>query len=90
MARTVFCRKLKQELPGLDQPPFPGPKGEDIFANISRESWQQWLDHQTMLINEKRLNLMDLGARTYLNEQRERFLSGEAYDKAEGYIPPNE
>lgn len=90
MARTVFCRKLKQELPGLDQPPFPGPKGEDIFANISREAWQQWLDHQTMLINEKRLNLMDLGARTYLNEQRERFLSGEAYDKAEGYIPPNE
>ena len=90
MARTVFCRKLKQELPGLDQPPSPGPKGEDIFANISREAWQQWLDHQTMLINEKRLNLMDLGARTYLNEQRERFLSGEAYDKAEGYIPPNE
>ena len=90
MARTVFCRKLKQELPGIDQPPFPGPKGEDIFANISREAWQQWLDHQTMLINEKRLNLMDLGARTYLNEQRERFLSGEAYDKAEGYIPPNE
>ena len=90
MARTVFCRKLKQELPGLDQPPFPGPKGEDIFANISREAWQQWLDHQTMLINEKRLNLMDLGARTYLNEQRERFLSGEAYDKAEGYMPPNE
>ncbi|HLS99200.1 MAG: oxidative damage protection protein [Porticoccaceae bacterium] len=89
MARTVFCRKLKQELPGLDQPPFPGPKGEDIFANISRDAWQQWLDHQTMLINEKRLNLMDLGTRTYLNEQRERFLSGEAYDKAEGYIPPD-
>ncbi|HEY8386499.1 MAG TPA: oxidative damage protection protein [Porticoccaceae bacterium] len=90
MARTVFCRKLKQELPGLDQPPFPGPAGEDIFNNISREAWQQWLDHQTMLINEKRLNMMDLTARTYLNEQRERFLSGESYDQAEGYIPPSE
>lgn len=90
MARTVNCRKLKQELPGLDQPPFPGPKGEDIFNNISKEAWQQWIDHQTMLINEKRLNMMDLTARTYLNEQRERFLSGEAYDQAEGYIPPSE
>ncbi|MCK9468788.1 MAG: oxidative damage protection protein [Porticoccaceae bacterium] len=89
MARTVFCRKLKQDLPGLDQPPFPGPAGEDIFNNISREAWQQWLNHQTMLINEKRLNMMDLTARTYLNEQRERFLSGESYDQAEGYVPPS-
>jgi len=85
MARSVYCRKLKQELPGLDQPPFPGPKGEDIFNHISKQAWQQWIDHQTMLINEKRLN-----ARTYLNEQREKFLSGEAYDQAEGYIPPSE
>ncbi|MFA5493483.1 MAG: oxidative damage protection protein [Porticoccaceae bacterium] len=88
MARTVFCRKLKQELPGLDQPPFPGAKGEDIFNHISHQAWQAWLDHQTMLINEKRLNMMDLTARTYLNEQRERFLSGEEYDQAEGYTPP--
>lgn len=89
MARTVLCRKLKQELPGLDQPPFPGAKGEDIFNHISRQAWQEWLDHQTMLINEKRLNMMDLTARTYLNEQRERFLSGEEYDQAEGYTPPS-
>lgn len=90
MPRTVFCRKLKQELPGLDQPPFPGPKGQDIYDNISRQAWQEWLDHQTMLINEKRLNMMDLTARTYLNEQRERFLSGESYDRAEGFVPPSE
>ena len=90
MARTVFCRKLKQDLPGLDQPPFPGPAGEDIFNNISRQAWQEWLDHQTMLINEKRLNMMDLTARTYLGEQRKRFLSGESYDQAEGYVPPSE
>ena len=36
MARMVLCRKLKQELPGLDTPPFPGPKGEEIFNNISK------------------------------------------------------
>jgi Fe-S cluster biosynthesis and repair protein YggX len=90
MTRTVFCRKLQEELPGLAQPPFPGPKGEDIFTNISQKAWNSWLDHQTMLINEKRLNMMDMAARTYLGEQREKFLSGDAYDAAEGYVPPKE
>lgn len=88
MSRTVFCRKYQRELEGLEQPPLPGPKGQDIFDNISRQAWQEWLAHQTMLINEKHLNLMDMGARTYLNEQMDKFLSGEDYDKAEGYVPP--
>ncbi len=88
MARMVYCRKYKQELEGLSQPPFPGPKGQDVFENISQQAWEEWLAHQTMLINEKHLNMMDMGSRTYLSEQMTRFLSGEAYDEAEGYVPP--
>lgn len=88
MSRTVFCRKYRQELDGLDNPPFPGPKGQDIYANVSRKAWQEWLAQQTMLINEKRLNLTDMTARTYLNEQRDKFLAGEESDRAEGYVPP--
>lgn len=88
MASMVYCRKYKQELEGLQQPPFPGPKGQDIFENISKQAWEEWLAHQTMLINEKHLNMMDMGSRTYLSEQMTRFLSGEAYDEAEGYVPP--
>jgi Fe-S cluster biosynthesis and repair protein YggX len=90
MARTVFCRKLNQELPGLDLPPFPGPKGEEIFNNISKQAWGEWMQHQTTLINEMRLNMMDLTARTYLAEQREKFFAGEQVDQAEGYVPPSE
>ena len=90
MARTVFCRKLKQELPGLDLPPFPGPKGEEVFNNISKQAWGEWMQHQTTLINEMRLNMMDLTARTYLSEQREKFFSGEQVDQAAGYVPPSE
>lgn len=90
MARTVFCRKLNQELPGLDLPPFPGPKGEEIFNNISKQAWGEWMQHQTTLINEMRLNMMDLTARTYLAEQREKFFAGERVDQAEGYVPPSE
>ncbi|MGB0669796.1 MAG: oxidative damage protection protein [Porticoccaceae bacterium] len=90
MVRTVFCRKLKQELPGLDTAPFPGPKGEEIFNTISKQAWADWMTHQTTLINEMRLNMMDLTARTYLAEQREKFFAGEEVDQAEGYVPPTE
>jgi Fe-S cluster biosynthesis and repair protein YggX len=90
MARMVYCRKLKQELPGLDMPPFPGPQGQEIFDNISKQAWAEWMTHQTTLINEMRLNMMDLTARTYLSEQREKFFAGEDVDQAEGYVPPAE
>ena len=90
MVRTVFCRKLKQELPGLDTAPFPGPKGEEIYNHISKQAWADWMTHQTTLINEMRLNMMDLTARTYLSEQREKFFNGEDVDQAEGYVPPTE
>jgi len=90
MARTVLCRKLKQELEGLVNPPFPGPKGLDIFENVSQQAWGEWLSHQTMLINEKHLNMMDKESRNYLAGQRDKYLSGEEFDVAEGYVPPTE
>ncbi|MFW2422489.1 MAG: oxidative damage protection protein [Porticoccaceae bacterium] len=90
MARTVMCKKLKRELPALDQPPFPGPKGEEVFNHVSKEAWQLWMAHQTTLINEMRLNMMDMTARTYLAEQRDKFFSGEEVDQAEGYVAPSE
>ncbi len=89
MTRTVFCKKYQQELEGLATQPFPGPKGEEIFQTVSRKAWEDWTEHQTRLINEKHLNMMDLQARKYLTEQRDKFFSGEAFDKAEGYVPEN-
>ena len=89
MARMVLCKKLKKELPGLDMPPFPGPKGEEIFNTVSKQAWQESMEHQTTLINEMRLNMMDLTARHYLAEQREKFFDGEDVDQAEGYVPPS-
>ena len=87
MARTVHCRKFGEELEGLDAPPFPGAKGQEVFETVSRRAWEAWLAQQTRLINEKHLNMMEPEARKYLAEQRERFLSGEAADDAEGYVP---
>ncbi|HSG89823.1 MAG TPA: oxidative damage protection protein [Pseudomonadales bacterium] len=88
MTRKVQCRKYGEELEGLEAPPFPGPKGQDIFETVSKRAWDDWLTVQTRLINEKHLNMMEPAARKYLAEQRDRFLAGEAADDAEGYVPP--
>jgi len=72
----------------IQRPPVPGPVGADLFENISQDAWQAWLQHQTMLINEKHLNMMDMEARKYLAEQRDKYFSGEEYDQADGYVPP--
>ncbi len=90
MTRTVFCRKYQQELEGLDAPPYPGPKGQDIFESVSRRAWQEWQAHQTMLINERRLNMMDADARKFLQQEMDKFLSGEEYARADGYVPPKD
>jgi len=89
MSNTVFCRKHQKDLPALAAAPFPGPAGQDILENVSAQAWQEWLEHQTRLINEKHLNMMNKGDRQYLNEQRGKFLEGGDFDHAEGYVPEN-
>ena len=89
MSRTVNCRKYKKELPALTSAPFPGAAGEDILNNVSQQAWAEWTEHQTRLINEKHLNMIDLKDRKYLTDQRSKFLGGEDFDQADGYVPEN-
>ena len=89
MARTVQCVYLKAEAEGLDFQPYPGELGKRIFDNVSKGAWQAWLKHQTMLVNENRLNLADQRARQYLARQMERFFFGEGADQPTGYVPPS-
>lgn len=88
MSRTVFCKKYQKELKGLDFPPMPGPAGEDIYQHVSAQAWKEWQTHQTMLINEKHLNMMDPNARKFLQEQMQKFFENEDFEQAEGYVPP--
>lgn len=90
MPRTVFCKKYQQEMDGLDAPPYPGPKGQALFETVSKQAWMDWQAQQTMLINEKHLSLVDPESRKYLQQEMDKFFSGEDYDKAEGYVPPDE
>ena len=84
----VNCVKLGREAEGLERPTYPGELGKRIFDNVSKEAWQAWLRHQTMLVNENRLNLADQKARKYLAEQMEKHFFGDGADAAAGYVPP--
>ena len=90
MARTVHCVKLNKEAEGLDFPPYPGGLGKKIYETVSKEAWAAWLKHQTMLVNENRLNLADQRARKYLAQQMEKHFFGDGADAAMGYVPPTE
>ena len=90
MTRAVTCRKYQRELEGLDAPPLPGPKGQEIYETVSRKAWAEWQALQTMLINEKGLRLIDPDARRYLAGQLERFLDNQPTDHIQGYVPPAE
>jgi Fe-S cluster biosynthesis and repair protein YggX len=79
---------LDKELDALSFQPYPGDLGKRIYDNISQEGWQQWLAHQTMLINEHRLSPINPQHRAYLEEQMERFFFGEGAETPEGYVPP--
>jgi Fe-S cluster biosynthesis and repair protein YggX len=87
--RKVFCKKFQKEMEGLEKPPYPGPRGQDIFENVSNQAWQDWLSHQTMLINENELNLMEPSTKTFLDEQFQLYLEGENYERPKGYVPPS-
>jgi Fe-S cluster biosynthesis and repair protein YggX len=88
MTRYVDCTKLKKHAEGLNQPPYPGELGKKIYEHISAEAWQLWVKHQTMLINEYRLSMIDPKAREFLAKEMENFLFGEGSQKPEGYVPP--
>ena len=89
MARTVFCVKLQREAEGLDFPPYPGELGKRLFESVSREAWQAWVKHQTMLVNENRLNLADARARKDLATQMENYFFGDGGDRPAGYVAPS-
>ncbi len=88
MARLVNCVILGHEADGLDQPTYPGELGQRIFDNVSKEAWQRWLSHQTMLLNEYRLTPVDPKARKFLEQEMEKFFFGEGSARPDEFVPP--
>ncbi len=87
MSRTVFCEYLKKDAPGLDFHLYPGDLGKKIFTAISKEAFALWQAKQIMLINEKKLNMMNPEHRKFLEAQMEAFLFKGEDVEIEGYKP---
>lgn len=87
MSRTVNCVVLKTEAEGLDYAPYPGELGQRVYNNVSKEAWQRWLAHQTMLINEYRLTPMEPAARKLLETEMEKFFFGGGSEKPKEFVP---
>ena len=81
MTRTVNCVLLRIPADGLDYVPYPGELGKRVYENVSKQAWQQWLVHQTMLINENRLSPIEPKARKFLEGEMEKFFFGGGSDK---------
>ena len=89
MTRLVFCEHFQKELEGLARPPYPGEIGEKIYNSVSKQAWQMWLEHQTMLLNENRLSMVNPEARKYLQEEMIKFFFSGGSQKPIGYVPPD-
>jgi len=87
MARKIQCALLKKEGEGMDYAPYPGPLGQRIYDSISKEAWQRWLAHQTMLINEYRLTPIEPEARKFLETEMEKFFFGGGSEKPKEFVP---
>lgn len=87
MTRNVQCVVLGAEAEGLDYPPYPGELGQRIFEQVSKQAWQRWLAHQTMLINENRLTPIEPAARKFIEEEMEKFFFGEGSAPPPDFVP---
>jgi Fe-S cluster biosynthesis and repair protein YggX len=86
--RTVLCAKLKQQLPGLQEPPFDSPLGQKIYEQISQQAWNQWMEFCKMLLNEYRLNPARKQDQEVIVKQMEQFFFGEGAAPPAEYVPP--
>ena len=88
MSRNVQCVLLGEEAEGLDYLPYPGDLGQRIYESVSKQAWQKWLGHQTMLINEYRLTPIEPEARTFLETEMEKFFFGEGSEAPKEFVAP--
>ena len=88
MSRTINCVMLGEGAEGLDYAPYPGELGQRIYDRVSKKAWQNWLAHQTMLINENRLTPMEPEARKFLEAEMDKFFFGEGSAVPKEYVPP--
>ena len=87
MSDMVYCQHMKKKGLALLKAPYPGELGQRILQNICQESWEAWTSHQTMLINEYRLSMIDRESRQFLEQEMVKFLFEGSAEQPPGYVP---
>jgi Fe-S cluster biosynthesis and repair protein YggX len=85
---VVKCVKFQKELPGLEEPPWPGELGRRIYESVSIEAWKLWEERMKMILNEYRLMPWQKEAQTLVATQMEDFFFGEGSALPPDYTPP--
>lgn len=88
--RTVHCKKLDQDLPGLPFKPFPNELGQLIYDHVSMQAWQMWIRESPKLINTYRIDLQSKEGRDFLETQMKIFFGFEQGELAETAFTPRE
>ena len=88
--RLVKCAKFQRELPGLQDPPWPGELGQRIFENVSAEAWGQWEERMKMLLNEYHLKPWEKDAQALVANFMEEFFFGEGSALPPEFVPEND
>ena len=90
MTRTVKCVVLGTEAPALTRVPYPGELGQRIYDNVSEEGWKQWIERQTMIINENGLSTVDPTSLALIEQHMLGFLfkEGDLGQQPSGFRPP--
>ncbi|WWO99584.1 MAG: oxidative damage protection protein [Candidatus Dasytiphilus stammeri] len=74
MSRIIFCKYLQRKSEGQSEQCYPGDLGKIIYNYISKEAWSQWLEKQTIIINEMKLNLLKAEDLKFIEEKMINFL----------------
>jgi Fe-S cluster biosynthesis and repair protein YggX len=88
MPHMVVCARYKEEMEGLDEPPFDSDFGQKIYNQVSKKAWSEWIERQKMLLNEYRLQPWTREAQEFLVEQMQEYFFGEGSALPKEYVPP--
>jgi Fe-S cluster biosynthesis and repair protein YggX len=75
---TVTCARCGRTAEALPFPPYPDELGALIQRRICPACWGEYMQRQTMVINEYRLDLLDPQAQEILTQDAIEFLGLQA------------
>ncbi|MFT8229801.1 MAG: oxidative damage protection protein [Enterobacterales bacterium] len=74
MKKNIYCKFLKKISEKQDFQSYPGNLGRFIYENISKKAWIKWQNKQTIMINENKLNMLNIAHRKILENKMINFL----------------